>query len=96
VSDGSPGQAPATALDRRKITHWRQAGRYKDDTVSAIAELACGEKVIERLSDGQLRKVAWLLELAVAGRVSQGTLAGAVTRAGRRYERDKSIEELEA
>jgi RecB family exonuclease len=81
VSDGSPGGPPATALDRQKIAHWRQAGRYRDETVAAIAELACGEKVLERLSSDQVTRVAWLLELAVAGRVSQRTLAGAVTRA---------------
>jgi hypothetical protein len=96
VSDGTPGEPPASAFDRQKITHWRQTGRYKEETVAAIAELACGEKVIERLSHRQVMKVAWLLELAVAGRLSQRTLAGAVTRAGRRYERDKSVEELEA
>jgi hypothetical protein len=52
--------------------------------------------VIERLSHGQVRKVAWLLELAVAGRVSQRTLVGAMTRAGRRYERDERAQEFEA
>lgn len=53
---------------------------------SAIAGLACGEKVLERLSRERVGKVAWLLELAVAGRISQRTLAGAVTRASRRYD----------
>jgi hypothetical protein len=96
VSDGGPGEPPATALDRQKIAHWRQAGRYKEETIAAIAELACGEKLLERLSPDQVRSVAWLLELAVAGRVSQRTLAGAVTRAGRRYERVEGARELEA
>ena len=52
--------------------------------------------MIERLSHGQVRKVAWLLELAVAGRVSQRTLAGSVTRATRRYDQAKGAEEFEA
>jgi hypothetical protein len=96
VSDGTPGEPPATAFDRQGIAHWRQEGRYSDETVSAIVELVCGEKVIERLSHGQVKKVTSLLELAVAGHVSQRKLAGAVTRAGRRYEIEKGAKELEA
>jgi Rad52/22 family double-strand break repair protein len=96
VTDGTPAATPATALDRQKVAHWTQAGRYKEETVSAIAELVCGEKVLERLSREQVRKVAWLLELAVAGRVTQRTLAGAVTRGTRRYEIEKGGKELEA
>ena len=95
VSDGSPGEPPATALDRKQIAHWQQAGGYKDETVSALAELACGEKIVERLSRDQVKRVAWLLELAATGRVSQRTLAGAITRATRRYDLAKGAEELE-
>jgi hypothetical protein len=51
--------------------------------------------VVERLSREQVKRLAWLLELAVAGRVSQRTLAGAVTRATRRYDRAKGVEKLE-
>jgi hypothetical protein len=51
--------------------------------------------VLERLSQEQVRRVACLLELAVAGRVSQRTLAGAVTRATRRYDPAKGAQELE-
>jgi hypothetical protein len=96
VSDGSPGEPPATALDRQRIAHWRQAGRYKDETVSAIAGLACGEQVLERLTRDQVKRVSWLLELAVKGRVSQRTLAGAVTRASGRYDEAKGVAELAA
>ena len=96
VSDGSAGEPPATALDRQRIAHWRQAGHYKEETVAAVAELACGEKLLERLSREHVRRVAWLLELAVAGRVSQRTLAGAVTRAHRGDQRDERARELEA
>jgi hypothetical protein len=95
ASDGSPGEPPATALDRRALAHHRQAGGYKDETVSALAALACGEKVIERLTRDQVKRLARLLELAVAGRVSQRTLAGAVTRASRRYDLAKGAAELE-
>ena len=95
VSDGKPGEPPATARDREQIARLQQAGRYKDETVSALAGLMCGEKVVERLNREQVKRVAWLLELAVAGRVSQRTLAGAVTRATRRYDLAKGAEELE-
>jgi hypothetical protein len=95
VSDGSPGEPPATALDRRALAHWRQAGGYSDATVAALAGLACGEKVVERLSREQVKRLAWLLELAVAGRVSQRTLAGAITRATRRYDLAEGAEVLE-
>jgi hypothetical protein len=95
LSDGSPDEPPATALDRRALAHWQQAGGYSDETVSALAGLACGEKVIERLSREQLKRVTELLELAVAGRVSQRTLAGAITRAARRYDLAKGAAELE-
>ena len=95
VSDGKPGEPPATARDREQIARLQQAGGYKDDTVSALAGLACGEKVVERLTVEQVKRVAWLLELAVAGRVSQRTLAGAVTRATRRYDPAKGAAELE-
>lgn len=95
VSDGSPGAPPATAVDRRKISHWQQAGGYKEETISALAALSCGERIVERLSPEQVRRLSWLLELAVAGRVSQRTLAGAVTRATRRYELEQGAGELE-
>jgi hypothetical protein len=95
VSDGSPGEPPASARDRAPIAHWRQAGGYTDETISALAALACGEKVVERLSRAQVKRLAWLLELVVAGRVSQPTLAGAVTRATRRYDLAKGAAELE-
>jgi Rad52/22 family double-strand break repair protein len=96
VSDGTPGEPPATAIDRQLIARWRQAGAYEEETVAALAGLACGERVVERLDREQVRRVAWLLELAVAGRVSQISLANAVTRAARRYEFAKRAEELEA
>jgi hypothetical protein len=51
--------------------------------------------VLERLTRDQVKRLAWLLELAVAGRVSQGSLAGAVTRATRRYDLAKGAAELE-
>jgi hypothetical protein len=95
VSDGSPGEPPATARDREAIARWQQTGRYKDETVSALAALACGEKLLDRLTRDQVKRVAWLLELAVAGRVSPRSFAGAVTRATRRYDLAKGAAELE-
>ena len=35
ASDGGGGATPTTAIDRRKISHWQQAGRYKDEILGA-------------------------------------------------------------
>jgi hypothetical protein len=95
VSDGAPGEPPATALDRKQIAHWRGVGRYKEETVAALAGLVCGERVLERLSHRQVKRLSWLLECAVRGRVSQRSLAGAVTRLAKSDEREQAAEELE-
>jgi hypothetical protein len=94
VSDGTPGEPPATARERAPIAHSRQAGGYRDETDSALAGLACGEKVVERLSREQVRRLTWLLELAVAGRVSEPSLVDAVTRASRRADHAAGVDEL--
>jgi hypothetical protein len=94
VNDGTPGQPPATALDRQKIAHWREAGRYKEETVAAIARARLPRRGARAPGRDQVRSVAWLLELVVAGRVSQPDAAGAVTRASRRYERVEGAREL--
>jgi len=80
VTDGSPGDPPATALDRRKIAHWVQAGHYQDDTIASLAGLVCGERIVERLTHEQVGELAALLESAVRGRVTQADLADLVTR----------------
>jgi hypothetical protein len=95
VSDGTPGEPPATALDRKQIAHWRGVGRYKQETVEALAALACGQQVLERLSHREVKRLAWLLECAVRGRISQRTLAGTITRLAKRDERDRAAEELD-
>jgi hypothetical protein len=95
VSDGTPGEPPATALDRRQIAHWQAVGRYKEETVAALAALACGERVLERLTHPQVKRLSWLLECAIRGRVSQRSLAGTITRLSKRDQRDQAAEELE-
>jgi hypothetical protein len=95
VSDGSPGSPPATALDRKQIAHWRQAGRYKEETITALAGLAFGDRILERLSHEQVRDLARLLECAVRGRVSQRALVGCVTRLERKgEEREAAVKAL--
>lgn len=44
----------------------------------------------------RVKHVAWLLECAVRGRVSQRTLQGALTRLAKRGEREAAAAELEA
>jgi Rad52/22 family double-strand break repair protein len=95
VSDGEPGDPPATALDRQQIAHWRLVGRYKDETIAALAELLVGEKLLERLSHAQVRTLSHTLEYAVRGQVAQPTLAGAITRLAKREDRDLAAQELE-
>jgi hypothetical protein len=70
VSDGEPGDPPATALERQQIAHWRMAGRYKDETISALAGLLVGERLLDRLSHAQVRTLSHALEFAVRGRVA--------------------------
>jgi hypothetical protein len=86
--DSAPVHEPAARFaspgrELLMIAHWRQAG-HKEQTVAALAGLVCGEKVLERLSRDQVHRVAWLLELAVVGRVSRATLAAAIASASRR------------
>jgi hypothetical protein len=95
VSDGTPGEPPATALDRKQIAPWQGVGRYRDESVAALAALTCGERVLERLTHRQVNRLSWLLECAIRGRVSQRTLAGAITRLSKRDGRDQAAQELE-
>jgi hypothetical protein len=95
VSDGEPGDPPATALERQQIAHWRMVGRYKDETISALAGLLVGERLLDLLSHAQVRTLAHALEFAVRGRVVQPTLAGAITRLSKREDREQAAAELQ-
>ncbi len=86
VTDGSPTDPPANAKDRALIAEWQRVGGYRDETVGRLAEIACGEKIVERLSFRQVKQVAWLLECGARGKVSQRTLQGALTRLIKREE----------
>lgn len=94
VTDGSPGPAPASAIERRAVEHWRTTGRYKPDTVEALAGLLCGEQVLERLDRDAVKHLALTLELAVRGKVAQRELAAEVTRLSKREQREQAATEL--
>lgn len=83
-SDPQPG-AVKPAAERRDaeaatatsaLAYWQRKGRYGDETVSALAELACGETAIERLHPEQRSELEFLLECGVRGRVTKRTLEG--------------------
>jgi hypothetical protein len=90
VSDGTPGDPPADARDRALISEWQQQCGYRDDTVAQLASIACGEKVLERLTRQQVKRVTWLLECAKRGRVTQRSLQGALTRLAKRNVADET------
>lgn len=94
VSDGTPGPAPASALDRRKIEHWRSTRGYKPETVEALAALFCGERILERLSHEQVHRLALTLEIAVRGKVGERDLAASLTRLGGREDREAAAQQL--
>ncbi len=94
VSDGTPGPAPASALERRQIEHWQRVGHYKPETVEALGGLLCGQRMLDRLSREQVRKVALTLEIAVRGEVAQRDLASALTRLAKRDDREQAAQDL--
>lgn len=94
VSDGTPGPAPASALERKQIAHWQQVGKFKLETVEALAGLLCGHRMLDRLSHGEVRKVALTLEIAVRGKVAQRDLASSLTRLAKRDDREQAAEAL--
>lgn len=94
VSDGTSGPAPASALERKQIAHWQQVGKFKLETVEALAALICGQRMLDRLSHGEVRKVALTLEIAVRGKVAQRDLASSLTRLAKRDDREQAAEAL--
>jgi Rad52/22 family double-strand break repair protein len=84
VADPAPALPTVRANEREQLAHWRRAGRFKQDTVAALADLLFRERRLERLDDRQVGELAMLLEFAVRGRVGQRTLAGAIARLSRR------------
>lgn len=83
VSDGTPGFARASALERKAIEYRRMMGRYKPETVEALAALMCGQRMLDRLTREQVRKLALTLPtcggLAADGRRSPRRLVVAVS-----------------
>lgn len=94
VSDGKPGPAPASALERKAIEHWRTVGRYKPETIEVLAALMCGQRMLERLTREEVRKLALTLEIAVRGKVAQRDLASSLTRLAKRDDREQAATEL--
>ncbi|MEJ7803896.1 MAG: hypothetical protein WKH68_11090, partial [Candidatus Limnocylindria bacterium] len=94
VCDGKPGPAPASALERKAIEHWRTVGRYKPETIEALAALMCGQRMLERLTREEVRKLALTLEIAVRGKVAQRDLASSLTRLAKRDDREQAATEL--
>jgi hypothetical protein len=78
VSTGTLGDPPATALDRRQIAQWRQAGHYREETIAAVSTVLYGEP-LDRLSHAQPRDLAMALEFGArrseAGRPRRGRRA---------------------
>jgi len=95
VTDGGPAEPPSLASAHQQIARWRHSGRYKHETVAALAGLLFGE-TIERLSRDQLRELALSLEFAVRGRVAQRTLGGAISRLSKRDNREETARALRA
>jgi hypothetical protein len=94
VSDGTPGPAPASALERKAIEHWRSVGRYKPETVEALSALICGQRMLDRLTREQVHKLALTLEIAVRGKVAQRDLASSLTRLAKREDRERAAKDL--
>jgi hypothetical protein len=94
VSDGTPDPAPASALERRAVEHWRTVGRYKPETVEALAGLVCGQRMLDRLTHSQVNKLVLTLEVAVRGKVAQRDLASRLTRLAKRDDREQAAKEL--
>jgi Rad52/22 family double-strand break repair protein len=94
VASTAGGGPPATPQERRLLAHWRQAGGYREQTVAQLARLATGEGIVDRLTREQVRRVGWLLELAVGGRVKQATLQGTLTRLAKQGSEPDAADEL--
>jgi Rad52/22 family double-strand break repair protein len=94
VVSTAAGGPPATPQERRLLAHWRQAGGYREQTVAQLARLATGEGIVDRLTRERVRRVGWLLELAVGGRVKQATLQGTLTRLAKQGSEPDAADEL--
>jgi hypothetical protein len=70
TAEGTPAEAPG----RPELAYWQGKGRYRDETVRSLAAVICGESALEALNAQQLRELAFLLECAVRGRVTERSL----------------------
>lgn len=89
-----PVEPVPTVLPEQPIAYWQQKGRYPDEVVRQLAELAWGEGVIERLDDDQHGELAFMLECAVRGKVSRRSLEGWVEKLAEGNDRQASAEAL--
>jgi hypothetical protein len=96
VTDAKRGEPPVREHDHDRVARWQRAARFDDETVAALAEFLFGERRLDRLDDRQVGELGMSLELAVRGRVTQRTLAGAITRLSGRDDRLEAARALRA
>ena len=88
--------SPAAKSAADELAYWQQKGRYGDEVVRSLAELVCGESAIERLTQAQLSELAFLLECAVRGKVTNRSLKAWLAQLTERGDRRAAAEALRA
>jgi hypothetical protein len=98
VAPEAPSAAPlpVETAPARGLAHWRNKGRYGDETVRSLAALACGESRPEALTAQQLGELAFLLECAARGRVTGRSLDSWLAQLAHRDDRRTAAEALGA
>lgn len=86
--------ATPVGLERKQVEHWAATGRYKAETVAALATLLCGERDLEKLDREATRKLATALEFAVRGKVTDRELGGKVAELAKHEQREQAAIEL--
>jgi hypothetical protein len=92
TAEGTPAEAPG----RPELAYRQRKGRYLDETVRSLAVVVCGESVLEALNAQQLGELAFLLECAVRGRVTERSLDSWLAQLAHRDDRRTAAEALRA
>ena len=95
VTDGRPQEAPATIHERRRLMAVIAAGGYQEETVKELAGLVLGERLLDRLSRGQVERLAGMIERGAAGAVTNAVLADRVGGAHRQRDGAAAVERIE-
>ena len=87
VTNGDPGEPPATPTERRTLNERIERSPYTRETVSALAELLHDQGMLDRLSREQADDVGLLVEVAERAAITETAMKGQLTKLAKRPDR---------